>query len=260
MDGGSTRRAVAGLAVAGGVVALVGNLLAPRFSGNDGDNYRTIADSTRFLVAGFIIQAAVIIVTAALVGFTRTFRGTKHEELAYYGRLAVVIGGAIAILQTGTELYGYRQMAKSFAGADDRNIVSAFWATNALDHLNGAMFATWTIVLLGIAPMIIGAIQLRERVVASWLGMTACVGGLVCAVVGIGLLVDSSQSDLDVPFLIGSLLVTLWVIATGVVMWREPTPTQIDLTTPAETSVATPAKTTAKSAAKSTAKRVSTTR
>jgi hypothetical protein len=246
MDGGSTRRTVAGLALAGGVVALVGNLLAPRYTGNTADNYRELADSTRYAVSGFVILAAVILVTAALAGFTRTWRGTPHAELAYYGQLAAVIGGTIAIAQTGLGVYAYRQAAMDFAGSDDRNVVSAFWATNALDRLNGAMFGTWTIVLLGIAPAIIGLIQLRSQVVATWLAMTAMAGGLICAVVGVGALMDSSQSDFDVPFLIGSLLVTLWVIATGVVMWRDTAPTQIDLSTPAEASATTPAKSSAK--------------
>ena len=242
MDGGTTRRTVAGLAIAGGVVALAGNLLAPRYSGNSVDNYRELADSTRYAVSGFIILAATILVTAALVGFTRTWRGTPHAELAYYGQLAAVIGGTIAMAQAGLGVYAYRQAAMDFAGSDDRNIVSAFWATNALDKLNGAMFATWTIVLLGIAPLIIGLAQLRSRVVATWLAMTAMAGGLICAVVGVGALMDSSQSDFDVPFLIGSLMVTVWVIGTGVVMWREPAPTEIDLSTPAQASAKAPGK------------------
>jgi hypothetical protein len=56
----------------------------------------------------------------------------------------------------------------------------------------------------------------------------------VCVVVGVGMLLASDQSTFDVPFLIGSLVVTLWVIATGVVAWGEPATSLIDLSTPQE--------------------------
>ena len=35
-------------------------------------------------------------------------------------------------------------------------------------------------------------------------------------------LVREDQSTLNIPFLIGSLLVTVWVIAAGVLLLREP--------------------------------------
>jgi len=225
----SDTRVTAVLAISGGGVALVGNLLAPRINGDNVEVYRKIADSTRFAAAGVIVLAAVLLVTAAFVGITHTTGLRATGGLAYYGRLAAVVGGSLAVLQTGVELYGYRYLAKAFAGADDHNVVSAFWATNALDHLSSAMFALWTLVLLGIAPVLIGAGQLRARVRPGWVGIVAVVGGAVCAVVGIASLLHEDQSTFDVPFLIGSLLVTAWIIATGVFLWRAAPDAVVDL-------------------------------
>ena len=218
----SVRRVTAALAVVGGVVALVGNLLAPRFNDDDVVVYRKIADSGRFTVSGVVILLAVLLVTAAFVGISRAWLGTRAGELASYGRLAAVVGGTLAILQAGVALYGYKQQAQAFADANTTNVVSAFWATNAVDHVNSALFATWTIVFLGLAPALLGAAQLRERMPAGRLGVAGIVGGAVCVIVGVGSLLTSDQSTYDVPFLIGSLLVTFWLIGTGVVMWREP--------------------------------------
>jgi hypothetical protein len=235
-------RITAGLAISGAVLALVGNAIAPRFNGDDVVVYHKIATSDRFAAADVIILVALVVVTAAFVGISRRLRSDDRAELLEYARVAAVVGGAIGLIQIAVELYGYRQQARAFDGANAHNVVSAFWATNALDHATSAMFASWTIVLLGIAPVLLGAAQLRSRNM-SRLGWAAVVGGAVCVVVGIGELLKADQSSFDVPFAIGSVIVTLWLLATGIVMWRDPHAGAIDLadsstrTTPSAQSV-----------------------
>ena len=237
----SARRVTAALALAGGVLALVGNGLAPRFSGDEVATYRDIANSTRFEVAGVIILFALLLVTAAFVGIARVISNDGQSEAANYGRVAAIVGGALALGYVGIQLYGYRQQARVFAGADSANVVSAFWATNALDHLTGALFATWTIVLLGVSPILLGASQLRAGR-TSRLGYVAVLGGLVCVVVGVASLLTSDQSSYDIPFAIGSVVVTIWLLATGVQLWRQPgLSRQIDLAdSPANAGVRAP--------------------
>jgi hypothetical protein len=223
----TARRVTAALAFGGGILALVGNGLAPRYSGDDVQTYRHIANSTRWAASDVIILLALLLVTAAFVGIARTITNGQ-SELGNYGRMTSLVGGAIALTNVGIELYAYRQQAKAFSGANATNIVSAFWATNALDHVSAALFATWTIVLLGIAPVLLGLGQVRARFGAR-LGYGAIVGGLVCVVVGIGSLLKQDQSTFDIPFAIGSVIVTIWLLATGMRLWREQSPTQIDL-------------------------------
>lgn len=226
MNNWSTQRVTAALAVTGAVVAGVGNGIAPRINGDSVDVYHRIANSTRFAVSGVIVLVAVVLVTAAFVGLTRV-RGAG--ELSFYGRVAAVAGGGLAVLQVGVELYGYRQQAKAFDGANSQNVVSAFWSANALDHISSAMFASWTIVLLGLAPILIGAAQWRGAA-SSRLGLAAVLGGAVCVVVGVGELLTEDQSKYDAPFAIGSVIVTLWLLITGLQMWRQ---TDSGPTTPA---------------------------
>jgi hypothetical protein len=42
-------------------------------------------------------------------------------------------------------------------------------------------------------------------------------------------LLKQDQSTFDIPFAIGSVIVTIWLLATGMRLWREQSPTQIDL-------------------------------
>jgi hypothetical protein len=241
-------RTVALLAIGGGVVALVGNVLAPRFNGDNSTVYRDIASSSRFTITGVIILVAILLVTAAFAGLSRIWATDGNVELAGYARLAVVIGGAIALLQIGVELYGYRYQARAFSDfatssaqspIKTQNLISAFWATDAFDHLSSALMAVWTLILLGLAPVLLGAAQLRTRAIGARLGLVAVVGGLVCAVVGVASLLHEDQSTFDVPFLIGSLLVTAWLIATGVLLARSASGGTIDVShsTPAESAV-----------------------
>jgi hypothetical protein len=67
--------------------------------------------------------------------------------------------------------------------------------------------------------MLLGAAQLRNGVFGR-LGFAGLVGGATCFVVGVGELLASDQSTYDVPFAIGSVIVTIWLIAVGVLMWR----------------------------------------
>lgn len=218
----ATRRGTAALALSGGVVALVGNLLAPRFNADNVEVYRKVAHSTRFTVADVIVLAALLLVTAAFVGISHLGPRTPSAQLRSLGRLATVTGGAIAVLETGVALYAYRQQAISFADANGPQQVYAFWATNAVDHVMTAMFSVWTLLLLGLAPLLLGAAQLRERSVNAVIAALGVVGGLVCAVVGVAELLTDTPSDFDIPFLVGSLLVTAWLLATGVLLWRAP--------------------------------------
>src|SRR5437763_7625590 len=88
MSNVSVRRVAGATAIVGGVVALVGNALAPRFNDDDVVVYRKIAHSTRFTVADVIVLLAVLLITAALVGFARS---AGSSEFAYYGRLAAIV-------------------------------------------------------------------------------------------------------------------------------------------------------------------------
>jgi hypothetical protein len=134
----------------------------------------------------------------------------------------VAAGGVIALAQLGIETFGLRQMAKVFAGADGQNQQGAFWATSALDKVNGGLLSTWTLLFLGIGPILIGVAMLQSRAFAAWLAGIGILGGLCCVVVGLHNLVSEDQTALDILFLVGSLLVTAWLLAAGVLMRRAP--------------------------------------
>jgi hypothetical protein len=211
-----------GAAIVGGVLALAGNLLHPRYGDEeDFEIYRKIAESDRYLVADYILVFALLLLVAGIVAVARA---CGDGGWATHGRLAAVVGGTIAVAQFGVETFAFKHQAEVFARAQAEDQNGSFWAANTLDHLNSALFDTWTLVFLGIAPILIAVAALLTRRFAPWISVLALVGGIVCAFVGAVNLGLDDQSTLDIAFLVGSLLVTVWAIAVGWVLFRHATP------------------------------------
>jgi hypothetical protein len=154
------KRAGGGAAIAGGLLALAGNLMHPRYGDDeDFEIYRKIAVSDRYLVSDYLLIAALILVIAGFVAVARH----SGDSWAGHGRLAALVGGAIAIAQVGLELFAFKHQTEVFAGARAEDLNGSFWAANAVDHVNTALFNTWTLVFLGIAPVFIAISALRTR-------------------------------------------------------------------------------------------------
>ncbi len=212
----------AGAAVAGAVLGLVGNVLHPRYGDlSDVELYRRIATNNAWVPADLLILAALVLSVAGIVAVARSLRGGgANESLADWARLGAVAGGAIAIAQTGVDAFALRQAARAFAGAADPDVVGAFWATNAIDKLSTALFATWTLVLLGIVPLLLAVAAVRTRRYPWAVSGMAGVGGLGCAVVAVVNLVRVDQSATEIPFLVASVLVTAWLLLSGLLLWE----------------------------------------
>ena len=211
------------LAVSGAVVALVGNLLAPRFEQDQNTEvYRAVAASDRLAPAGLVLLLAFLLTTAGIYAIAASMRGTAGSDAAWMGRAAVAAGGVIAITQVCVEVYAFRQLAKLFVSADDANRQGVFWATSAVDRVNSGLFSAWTILFLGLAPLLIGVAMVQSRAFPSWLALVGAAGGAICLFVGVANLLRDDQATFNLVFLIGSLLVTAWLFAAGVLLRREP--------------------------------------
>lgn len=214
-------RAGGAAGVVGGVLGIAGNLLHPRYSDlSDVEIYRRIAGSDRFWIADVLITLALLLTIAGFVAVARALSGGRGATLARFGGDAALVGGAIAIGSVALDMYGLKQAAKNFARAARADQVGAFWATNAIDRINTGALGAWTIVFLGLAPLLIGGAALMARRKPTWVGLSGMAGGALCLVVGFIDLSRQDQEPTQIPFLVGSLLVTVWIIAAGLGLWR----------------------------------------
>ena len=197
--------------VAGAFLALIGNLLHPRWDDDSVIAYHQIASSHRLAVSDLVLMAAFVLL---VLGF-RLLADECPEGLAGHARLAAAVGGSLALGQAGIELSALRGSADQFAAAHGTNQVGAFWSTASVDHVNAALFATWTVLLLGIAPLLMTiALHLADRS-PWWQTALGGGGGLLCLAVGILELANRGEVPSDRAFLVGSLLVTTWFLTTG---------------------------------------------
>ena len=210
------------LLVCGGVFALVGNLLHPRFDqDNQVDVYRAVdIKSDRLLLADLVLIVATLLIAAGLLETARLLSLSRPTLAARLGAVVVASGGAIAIVQYVVEGYALRQAAHIFAISDFRNRVGAFWATSAVDRINTALFSAWTLLLLGAAPLLLAAAMWTSTNYPKWVSAVGAVGGVACVVTAIVNTGREDQSTLALLFLGGSVLVTVWVILTGWLLLR----------------------------------------
>jgi hypothetical protein len=214
-----------GTAVVGGLLALVGNVLHPRYSNlDDVDRFRLMAGSSALIASDLVLLAAFACVIAGFVAIAASLDEGRVSGLARFGRVSAIVGGAIALAETGIETFALVQSAKIFASASDANRVGAFWATSAVDHLNTGLFATWTVVLLGLVPLLLGLAIVLNRRYPVWLGVAGVLGGVLCLAVGVFELLRTDQNPTVIPFFIGSLLDTGWLLWAGVLLWRRSAP------------------------------------
>jgi Domain of unknown function (DUF4386) len=113
-------------------------------------------------------------------------------------------------------LYGLHHEARNFASIPSGgNNVAPFFATNAIEGISDALFAAWGLILLGIAPILITLALRKAARCPVWLAAVGFIGGALCVGVGIFDLLHDDQGDANIPFLVGSLLVTVWLVGCG---------------------------------------------
>jgi hypothetical protein len=83
------------------------------------------------------------------------------------------------------------------------------------------LFDVWIIMLLGAAPVLLGLAMLLSRRYGPWTPLIGMIGGGICLGVGFVNLVQTDQTATNTAFWVGSLLVTVWLLAAGVELWRE---------------------------------------
>jgi hypothetical protein len=209
-------RAGAAAAMAGGAFALAGNIVAPRYVDMESvEIYHKVGTSDRFLAANLLILVALLLTTVGFVAIGHAIQDSGQWAAGRLGVLAASVGGTIAIVQAAIETYAYRQEAIVFVNASESDRAGSFWATDSLEKVNNSLFSLWTIVFLGLAPIALGVAMRHVAAFGQLLGSLGAVGGILCVVVGAINLMRSDQDVTVIPFAVGSVLVTIWILWGG---------------------------------------------
>jgi hypothetical protein len=215
----TTLRLGAGCAVLGAVVALVTNFLHPRLS-DFGDpvaeELRLVAQSGGWIAIHLGILLGTLLITAGLYVASRTL---VDQGVEAWRRLAVgslLVSTPVTIITLGIDGYATKAVADALAGGGP----AALAAGAAVAHVGWGVFMLLTITYLGITPILFGMAVAGSRVYPAAFGLPVVVLGLVALVAGVLGTVDGPSATFFLLFSISSGLLTLWVLAIGILLWR----------------------------------------
>ncbi|WP_395725235.1 hypothetical protein [Nakamurella sp.] len=213
------------IVIGSAALAVTGNVLHPRSTGDGVETYRMIADSIAWPVATLLIGIAL---TGLVIGVVPICRSARRGATA--GRAAVLdaagwalaVGGTIGIAQQGVDGIGLPRQAAAFVAVDPEWNAFPYWSVDAVAAINSSLAVIWYVLVLGVVPVLL-AVAYRGpyapgRVIRS---AAAAAGTLTAATVAV-ITVGGGNGVTDSLFLAGSLVVTGWFVVLGVAEVRDP--------------------------------------
>ena len=212
-------------AIGGGAIALVGNILHPRESGqlDDAESLLDVASRSSVWVADhFVILSGLLLLLGAFHGLTRSITGEPGRTWARFAWGVAIIGVVFGLALMLTEAVAMAKLADTWAGSSGAEKDLALAAGSAVFELSLTLFAGGMLFFFGATPVLYGVAMLGSDDYPSPLGWAGVVFGSASVVAGaIQVFTGFTTTFFIVLFPIVSVAITLWIIYTGVVMWRK---------------------------------------
>jgi hypothetical protein len=216
----TTLRLGSASAIVGALIALVTNLVHPRpadFNDPVAEELRLVAESDGWIAIHLGILLGTLLITAGLYVASRTLIDQGVEA---WRRLAVgslLVSTPVLFITLGIDGYATKEAADAVAGGGS----AALAAGTALVHAGWGVFTLFVITYVGITPFLFGLAIAGSRVYPAAFGWPVAALGLVSVVAGVLGTIDGPSATFFILFIISSGLLTLWVLAIGVLLWRQ---------------------------------------
>lgn len=168
-------------------------------------------DTTKFMldVAGNELWAidhvgiivAVLLLLAALFAIGRSITGDEAAPWASIGWTAAVIGAVLILANAAVDGPAMKAVAESWTDASGPDKSALFAAAEVLRQVDVAGFALWSLVLVGLTPLLYGVAVITSADYPRWIGWVAVAVGLVGIVEGV------------ITFFHGLIWLTVFVLA-----------------------------------------------
>ncbi len=205
-------------AIIGGVIALGGNFLHPRLDSYEdpiAEELRIIGETDSWVAIHLGILAGFLLITFGLYALGRSMKGGPAEGIARIALGSLLISTPIAI--TALLIDGYAMGAIADAIAIDPALSVA---ATAAGEIAWAGFMGLVITALGITPALFGIAVAKDGGYPSWLGWAGMLFGIVSVGAGVTGILDGASEGFFLVFSISSGILTLWVMATGILLGR----------------------------------------
>ena len=181
---------------------------------------QSIVDSSFWAGIHVLVLVPLLLGVGGLLALYRSITGEPGAALAQLGFAAALTGGAItsvsvAILGGGA----MKELADAWAAAADKEVPFAVAKATILVSFD---IGSWgNLVFYGVAPILYGLAISLTGIYPKWLGWVAVIGGVGGVLIQI---VQFSQGVSQVTsgvYVASFLVVTLWLVVMGVLMWRK---------------------------------------
>ncbi len=208
-------------AIAGAVFLIVFNVLHPPSGAFDDTraHLQGIADSGIYQAVHVgILVGALLLLGGQGRALYRSIAAEPGAALARLGFAAALVGTATISLDIATDGIALKVVADAWASSQDPAL---FQAAYVLEQVVAGIFSIWIFVLLGVSFSLYGLAVALSDVYPKWLGWAALVVAIGAGLIGLAEAFSGHSVVLtNILFPIASILLTVWMLVMGALMWR----------------------------------------
>jgi hypothetical protein len=210
------------LFITGAIVGLVGNGLHPHTADLDGAaTVQAIAGNGAWVAIHLAIIIAILLVIGGLVGLSEEMTATPGEPLARLGIVAAVLGGAVVTVSSAIDGFVMKVLSVASVNATGADGALALRISVAVKEVDFGIWSIGMLAFFGVAFACFGGAVVASRRYSGWFGWIAIVGAAGSAVAALLQIAASGEvQTAETIFFASSLLLTLWALALGILMWR----------------------------------------
>jgi hypothetical protein len=209
-------------AAVGAVLGLVGDLVHPVTPMNDPEGVaRVIATSGGWVVTHVAIVIGIMFMLGGLLGIRHSIRGGIAEVLARFGMVAGVAGVAVGLILVTLDGVAAPQLAEEWAAASPDQKATALALVHLQETLNFALASLFNLLFAGATFILLGLAVALSNVYPRGLGWIVVAAGILSIPAGLIQAFTGEPSDASrILTIIGPTIITLWLLAMGIVLMR----------------------------------------
>jgi hypothetical protein len=208
-------------AIVGALLALVVNPVHGDLPADPEAALARVAASASWGLLHLGIMASVIFLLGGLLGLSQVADGPAAQALARLSLVVAIPGAAVMLVGLAIDGFATKGLADLWANAAGADRAAVFRTALAVEAVQNALFHTWAALFIGLPFLLMGLSGLvAGGGFPRWLGTIAVVGGAGALFMGV-----AGFLHVPVPGLLFNafaFIVTVWVLAAGVLAWRGP--------------------------------------
>lgn len=210
------------LFVAGAILGLLGNALHPHTASADAAaTMQSIGLNGGWVAIHVTIIVAILLTIGGLVGLVAVLDESPGAAFAQLGLAAALLGGALVTVSSAIDGFGMKALALSLLAAPAGEAAASLQIAMAVKETGFGIWSIGILTFFGATFACFGGAVVASRRFPGWFGWLAVLGASGSTVAALlQIAANGEVQAAESTFLGASLLLTLWSLGLGVVLWR----------------------------------------